>query len=225
LKVPPQSKESILFDVETEKSSKHKKESILLTDYFHPSFSIFIQMTLLQKLFLKKTLKTKIKKSLLYKCLLLLRVKLMVRERNYVTCACLRKPHAGSWNYLYRNGSNKNFINVTSLTKVAFHQLLTLFAPLYEDAGKWRPGGCGRPRKLIESHAVLGLLLAFYSDSCGMKALCLQFGLPPATACRTLKQAEVCLLACLTQTLLAAVKWPTRDEQVQWAELAQKKTR
>jgi hypothetical protein len=162
-------------------------------------------------------------KSRLRKCLLLMRIKLTLRERNYVTCDCLRKPSASSWNKLYAEGNDKNFIAVTSLHRRAFHQLLVLFAPHYEASGKWQPGGNGRPRKLVESHAVLGLLLSFYCDSCGMKSLCLQFGLPPSTACRTLEKAEVCLLACLRQSPMAKVYWPTLEEQRHMGLLVERK--
>lgn len=107
---------------------------------------------------------------------------------------------------MYAEGSDKNFINVTSLARKSFEMLLEIFAPHYDQAGKWRPGGNGRPRELIYTHAVLGLLLSFNTDSCGMKSLCLQFGIPPSTCSRTLKKAELCLAICLHVSPVADIK-------------------
>jgi hypothetical protein len=147
----------------------------------------------------------------------------MIRERNYVTNQCLRKPCNSAWQKVYCEGNDQNFVNITSLDKKSFHQLLVLFAPIFEAEGRWKPGGPGRPRKLVESHAVLGMLLAFYTDSAGLKSICLQFGIPPSTGCRTLKTAEICLLTTLRRCHLSAIKWPTAAEQVEWALLVERK--
>jgi hypothetical protein len=171
----------------------------------------------------KHSRRKKKKKKKLLQILLLLRLKVMVRERNYVTNVCLSCPHKSAWMKVYEEGIDQNFINLTSLNRKAFDELLILFAPHYDAIGKWKPGGSGRPRKLIEPHSVLGMLLSFYTDSCGLKTLCLNFGVPPSTASRTLKKAEACLLLALESTPSALILWPTVDEQVEWARLVEAK--
>jgi hypothetical protein len=56
-----------------------------------------------------------------------------------------------------------------------------------------------------------------------MKSLCLLFGIPPATASRTLDIGEYCLLITLKEHPLAQIKWPTLVEQVEWAKKVEAK--
>jgi hypothetical protein len=163
------------------------------------------------------------KRNTLYKILLLMRIKLMLQERNYVTRDCLASPCDASWAKIYAQGNDKKFVSLVSLTRRSFKQLLVAFTPHYEATITWRPGGPGCPQKFVHTHQVLGMLLAFYTKSRGMKSLCVKFGIPPATASRTLDNAERCLLATLKATPLAAFNWPTLEEQVKWAKLVEKK--
>ncbi|KAE9228637.1 hypothetical protein PF004_g11016 [Phytophthora fragariae] len=69
---------------------------------------------------------------------------------------------------LYKFGSDINFINATSLTRPAFHQLMRSFARFYFiPKAKFR----GRPPKLRYLHQVLGLVLSFYVGSMEQSSL------------------------------------------------------
>jgi hypothetical protein len=157
----------------------------------------------------------KSKKKLLL--LLLAKKKDTIRTRNYVTNDCICNPNESAWIQLYRNGIDENFINLTSLDRASFNQLLKKFAKYYKI--KSGVGKKGRPRKLVMLHQVLGLILQFYSASIECKNLCQIFGIAPATLCRTLKKAETALLQTLLNESTASVRWPTLDEQRDWANL------
>ena len=154
--------------------------------------------------------------------LLLLRLKMTIRERNYVTRSCLSDPFSSAWQKILRHGSDINMVALTSLTRCSFRILLKAFIPEYRSLTRWRPGKLGRPPKLSPTD-VLGLLLTFYSDTMGLKSLCVIFGVPPATTSRTLQVAEEALNKCLRGLHLARICWPTLDEQVEWASLVESK--
>jgi hypothetical protein len=124
---------------------------------------------------------------------------------------------------LYKFGSDENLISLTSLNRESFDRLLSDFVPHLLRARKWRVKKRGRPPALLDAHAVLGMLLSFYTDSMTLKSLCLLFGIPPATASRTLDIAEHCLLQTLRANPLAQIKWPTLEEQVEWAKKVEAK--
>ena len=54
-------------------------------------------MTLFRKASVLQAYAHEEKKSLLRRGLLLIRIKLTIRERNYVTCDCLHNPQEASW--------------------------------------------------------------------------------------------------------------------------------
>ncbi|KAE9008460.1 hypothetical protein PR001_g15471 [Phytophthora rubi] len=54
-----------------------------------------------------------------------------MRSRHYLTADCLDAPCESAWMSLYLSGSDKNFLNVTGLTRASFHQLLSRFAGFY----------------------------------------------------------------------------------------------
>ena len=163
------------------------------------------------------------RKSLLQCVLILLRVRLMMRERNYITVACLHDPHEASWQNTYRKGNDRNFVSMTSLSRKSFDDLLLLFSPIYEERRRWKYGGKGRPPKMMYPHEALGLILTWYTDSMAMKSLCHIFGCPPATCCRALQEASTCLSICLKDCPAARIAWPSHEEQVLWASLVEKK--
>ncbi|KAE9226183.1 hypothetical protein PF004_g11716 [Phytophthora fragariae] len=83
-------------------------------------------------------------------------------ETPYLTTQCLDAPCSSAWMILYHDGTDTNFINTTSLTRPAFHQLLRRFVGVYYIRKK---AARGRPSKLRYHHQVLGLVLSFYVGS------------------------------------------------------------
>ncbi|KAG1699955.1 hypothetical protein DVH05_012392 [Phytophthora capsici] len=69
-----------------------------------------------------------------------------MRSRHYLTSQCLDKPSESAWMSLYMNGTDKNFLNATSLTRASFHQLLQRFSTFYHIHPVSSAGG--RPPKL-----------------------------------------------------------------------------
>nr|KAE8933076.1 hypothetical protein PF009_g16914 [Phytophthora fragariae] len=63
---------------------------------------------------------------------------------------------------LYTHVSDINFLNATSLTRSAFHQLLRRFSRFYYIP---RSTARGRPPKLRHYHQIMGLVLCFYVGS------------------------------------------------------------
>ncbi|KAE8893382.1 hypothetical protein PF007_g22922 [Phytophthora fragariae] len=51
--------------------------------------------------------------------------RIAMRTRHYLTTRCLDAPCESAWMTLYMCGSDVNFLNATSLTRGAFHQLLS----------------------------------------------------------------------------------------------------
>ncbi|KAE9030599.1 hypothetical protein PR003_g1433 [Phytophthora rubi] len=103
---------------------------------------------------------------------------------------------------LYKFGSDINFINATSLTRPAFHQLMRSFARFYFiPKAKFR----GRPPKLRYLHQVLGLVLSFYVGSMEQSSLSMLFGVPPSTLLPILRRAEEALHGYAP----ARMSWPS----------------
>lgn len=144
-----------------------------------------------------------------------------VRFRSYLTTNCLLNPAQSSWHHLYAHGSDINLMNVISLDRAAFEKLLETFELHYHVRSGL--GKSGRPAKMIKKSTVLALLLQFYTSPVEYKSLCQMFGIPPATLCRVLLNAEIALLAALKQEPLAAVRWPTLAQQGEYGELVQAK--
>jgi hypothetical protein len=160
------------------------------------------------------------KKRAAVKLLKLEYLKSTIRTRHYVTCDCLKPPSESNWNYVYEKGTDTNFVALTSLTRSAFNTLLQRFREYYYIAPPLR---VGRPNKFQHHHQALGLILVFYCDTIGIKNLCQIFGIPPATISRFLYKAEVALNCCLESEPLAAIKWPSLDEQHLWASKVEMK--
>jgi len=147
--------------------------------------------------------------------LFLLKKKLSIKTRNYVTSKSLRKNVDDSdWNHFYLNADDLNFVAVTSLTREGFERLLKTFKKHYR-LNSGRKGG--RPNRLVY-HQVLGLVLVFYCDTIAAKNLCQMFAIPPATLSRTLLKAEEALQLSLKELIDARIVWPTLSEQREWGE-------
>uniref|UniRef100_H3H7Z6 DDE Tnp4 domain-containing protein n=1 Tax=Phytophthora ramorum TaxID=164328 RepID=H3H7Z6_PHYRM len=144
--------------------------------------------------------------------------RIAMRSRHYLTADCLDTPCDSAWMLLYLYGSDKNFLNVTSLTRAAFHQLLARFAGFYAI----RPARSrGRPPKLRYLHQVLGLLLCFYTGSTKNGTLCMIFGAPPNTLSRTLRKAEEAIALALHGYAPARIAFPSPSAQRKLARLVE----
>lgn len=153
--------------------------------------------------------------------LMMLRKRMQIRTRNYLTTAALLSPHQSEWHQLYNFGSDSELINAISLSRAGFQHLLPGFQRYYKNKGK--VNGNGRPNKFTDPSTVLGLLLTYYCDSVGIKTLCRMFGAPRSTISRVLRRAEGVLFRCLKKEPLAAFSWPTKQQQVEWGRLVQAK--
>jgi hypothetical protein len=103
-----------------------------------------------------------------YEIALLQRKRLSIRTRNKLRCVNLKTPEESTWHTLYASGlteeGEEGFINVTGFDRPSFDSLLAHFDTFYHvDSG---PGKRGRPRKLIDTSTVLGLILSFYIGIC-----------------------------------------------------------
>ncbi|EGZ27291.1 hypothetical protein PHYSODRAFT_475810, partial [Phytophthora sojae] len=107
---------------------------------------------------------------------------------------------------------NINFLNATSLTRSAFHQLLRRFSRFY-----YIP----RSTKLRHYHQILGLVLCFYVGSMEQSSLCMMFGAPPSTISRTLRRAEEALSLALKGYAPARISWPSPARQAELAKLVE----
>jgi hypothetical protein len=174
-----------------------------------------------RRLMVVKSAQVRIQKLKVLYALLLKRKFLQIRFRSYLTSQGLQHPDLSSWHDLYANGSDINLLNTISLTRAAFEDLLASFSLYYSvNSG---PGKSGRPRKLKLKSTVLGLLLQFYTATVEHKTLCQMYGVPPATLSRVLNDAEIALNETLLNEPLAAVKWPTLDQQLEFGRLVELK--
>jgi hypothetical protein len=125
---------------------------------------------------------------------------------------------------LVENGDDSDFLAALSLCRTSFFQLLAAFTPFYLEGDTWRPGDAGRPPAFHnDCKFTLGLILTFYRNTMELNALSLMFGLPPSTCSRVLFRSERALLRCLETLPDAAIRWPTFEQQAQWATLVRAK--
>lgn len=171
-------------------------------------------MSILRKALLVLAADHKHRKRLI-SALLLLQLRASIRSRNRLSVADVGHPSESTWHHLYRFGSNEAFINVMGLNRAAFHKLLLAFAPHY--SVKSGAGKRGRPPKLNSKRMVLGLLLHYYAGTCEIKTLCELFRMPPSTCARIIHHAEFALFQALPTLKHARIRWPSFEEQRQWA--------
>lgn len=155
------------------------------------------------------------KQQYIRQLLTLIRIRATLRERHYLTSQALLTPEEGAWYVLYQHGTDKNLINQVGLGRDAFNDLLATFSRHYSI--KSGPGRPGRPARLRDKHAVLGFILTYYCSTVELKNLCVQFGVPPSTAARTLQKAEAAMEKALKDVPDARIRWPTFQEQQEWA--------
>lgn len=142
-----------------------------------------------------------------------------IRSRNRLTADDVGDPMDSVWHRLYSRGNDTAFLNLMGLTRGAFMDLLGVFSDYY--IVRSGPGRRGRPPKLCDKAMVLGLLLHYYCGTMEIKSLCEIFHVPPSTCARIIAEAEVALLDALRVVPEAQFRWPSFDEQRQWAALIQ----
>ncbi|KAJ3060415.1 hypothetical protein HDU98_003607, partial [Podochytrium sp. JEL0797] len=153
----------------------------------------------------------------LLKKAVLLRAKASIRTRNYLICGSLGETDDCAWQRLYHGPDEGSFIASTSLSRAAFQQLLEEFSKHYVVKSGHRKRG--RPPKATYKSTVLGLILCYYTGTSDASSLCREFALPPATFYRLLHNAEAALNLALKSLKDAQIRWPSFDEQREWAEL------
>jgi hypothetical protein len=149
---------------------------------------------------------------------ILLRIRSSLRVRNVIRSISL--PHdqeQSAWYLIYSNKDASTFVSVVSIPPCAFDDLLSHFARGY--IVKSGPGKRGRPPRIVAKHAVLALLLHFYTHPTEHKTLCELFAVAPSTFSRVLANAEAALAKALVNIPDAAVKWPSIPLQQHWATL------
>ena len=146
---------------------------------------------------------------------------MQICQRNYITSHCLRNVEESDWITVYRNGTDANFITLTSLNRASFEHLLVAFTGEYVI---YTSVNGGRPSKLLKHHQALGCILTFYCDTIGgNKHLCQIFAIPPSTLSRVLLRAETALQRALESLHEAEIRWPTLVEQREWATKVERK--
>ena len=144
-----------------------------------------------------------------------------VRERHQLQASDVQPQHRASWYHTYLHGDDNAFLALVGLTRAGFEVTLEAFARHYTI--KSGPRRSGRPTRFRQKHAVLACLLHMYRTGSGLSSLCSHFGAPTSTMSRTMAKAEECLAAALQEVPAAAVRWPTKDQQRDWAQLVQNK--
>jgi hypothetical protein len=152
---------------------------------------------------------------------LLLRARMLVRERNVLNCASLINPIQSPWHVLYNSRDRGSYISTVWVHPEAFELLLQVFSQYY--TVRSGIGKRGRPPKFMFKHAVLGCLLHSYTAAVEQKTLCEIFGVPPSTLSRVMYNAERALLKALRVLPDAKVVYPSKAKQIQWSRLTEAK--
>ncbi|KAG9400745.1 hypothetical protein AC1031_010184 [Aphanomyces cochlioides] len=145
-----------------------------------------------------------------------LRLRGMIRTRNVIqNIALVRDQEDTPWYSMYASCSEPSFIATVSLPPVDFDELLVYFDEEY--IVKSRYGYSGHPPRIRFKHAVLAMVLHFYTAAVEHKTLQELFGIAPSTFCRVLKNAEAALHRALAKLRDADVRWPSKATQRLWA--------
>ena len=138
--------------------------------------------------------------------------KLQIRQRGYVHSSKLILPKDSPFEKLWNFGSDDEIIEMIGISRNAFLLLLKNFEKFY--VVKSGPRKRGRPPRLYSKRLVLGLILCFYRNSIKYRVLGSWFGVPISTLSRVIRAGEKALYAALRITPMAAVKWPTLEQQM-----------
>ena len=169
---------------------------------------------------LRRRKRLELLKKRLFITLMVTRLKMFIRERNFLHSQSLLKyVTLCPWYKLYRDGDDSDLVAVISLTRASFEHLLSEFRKHFT----WKYGITkgGRPPRVVDKHCALALLLHTYNSPAEHKTWCEMFGIVPSTLSRTLEKAEVALQKTLKNLPEAVIEWPSREEQVRLASLVQ----
>ncbi|KAF0723448.1 hypothetical protein AaE_009872 [Aphanomyces astaci] len=136
-----------------------------------------------------------------------LRIRGSLRERNYVrTVSLVTYQEDTPWYTMYATRDSPSFISTVSLTPYAFDILLTQFKKHY--VVKSLPYRSGRPPRIPHKHAVLAMILHFYTAAVEAKTLQELFGLSQRSQ-DGMRDARI--------------SWPTKATQALWARKTQER--
>ncbi|ETV69905.1 hypothetical protein H257_14504 [Aphanomyces astaci] len=148
----------------------------------------------------------------------MIRIRGALRERNAIESVALQLDQTDTaWYTMYRSRHIPSFLTTVSLTPDAFDDLLHVFATEYTVLSG--PGRRGRPPRIPHKHAVLAMVLHYYTAAVEHKTLQELFGVPPSTFARVLAKAEEALERSLSRIPQASVQWPSIPVQQEWSRL------
>ncbi|KAF4147560.1 hypothetical protein GN958_ATG03250, partial [Phytophthora infestans] len=104
----------------------------------------------------------------------LLRLRMLVCVRNYLTTASLMSNVCCVWTYMYKSRCEKSFINTVSFDPDTYDLLLQAFSRHY--IVRSGPSRRGRPRRFVSKNNVLACVLHLYTAAVELKTLCELFG-------------------------------------------------
>ena len=82
-----------------------------------------------------------------------------IRRRHHLTRSGILAPNHSPWRYLYENGDEGSFLNLTGFSRQAFEEMHDYLYPNEPERH-----GAGRPR-LLNSRDELGLILFYLGSS------------------------------------------------------------
>ena len=140
------------------------------------------------------------------------RAKDILREHNFLNAASLMPVVTESaWYHMYAYANDPSLINVISLPRLAFEDLLKEFSKHYVVKSGTKKGG--RPPRVKDKHAILSILLHYYTGTMEYKTLCEMFAATPSTMSRIINNAEIAVEKTLLNIPDAQVRWPALEEQ------------
>ncbi|RHZ12769.1 hypothetical protein DYB37_013481 [Aphanomyces astaci] len=141
-----------------------------------------------------------------------------VLEECYEVRALIKDQSDAAWYTMYES---RSIIDTVSIPPNDFDDLLRVFSVHYTVCS--RPGRRGRPPRVQQKHAVLAMLLHYYTAVVKKKTLQELFGVSSTTFSRVLRRAEVALDRALSHMQDAAVRCPSKTLQRDWAVLTNAK--
>ncbi|RHY11309.1 hypothetical protein DYB36_005419 [Aphanomyces astaci] len=148
-----------------------------------------------------------------------LRIRRRLKERNFIkSVALFESQETSPWYAMYKARDAQSFVPTVSVTPNAFDSIVYYFKDEY--AVLSRPGKSGRPPRIPKKHAVLAMLLHFYTAAVEGKTLHELFGLAPSTFCQVLRRAEEALAQTLRRIPDASIRWPSKSRKAHWASKA-----
>jgi hypothetical protein len=95
----------------------------------------------------------------------------LIRERNRISIdSLLPSASLGPWYHMYQNADDPSLIKVISIPRSSFEELLQEFSKHYTVKSGTKKGG--RPPRIKDKHAILSILLHYYTGTMEYKTLC-----------------------------------------------------